>query len=109
MYEACRPQTAQVRLMRSDRGAGSPGGAGRRRGTRWMLRVQHDGHTNGWCARSAAMSASASGARNSLIPRRPTTDSPPAVESSRVGKGGNGLARAYLSRQPEVAHRPPRL
>ena len=44
----------------------------RRRGERWIVRVPHEGHTSGSCARSAAMSASASGARYSLIPRLPT-------------------------------------
>src|SRR5882672_4946854 len=50
----------------------SPIRNGRRRGERWIVRVPHEGHTSGSCARSAAMSASASGARYSLIPRLPT-------------------------------------
>src|SRR6267142_3234788 len=53
----------------------SPIRNGRRRGERWIVRVPHEGHTSGSCARSAAMSASASGARYSLIPRLPTATS----------------------------------
>src|SRR6266513_1090258 len=59
--------------MRSARGSSSVEGKGRRRGTRCMVRVPHDGHTSGRWSRSAAISASASGARNSLMPLRPTT------------------------------------
>jgi hypothetical protein len=36
-----------------------------------MLRVPHEGHTRGECSRSAAINASASGARYSFIARRP--------------------------------------
>src|SRR5437762_14306737 len=50
----------------------SPARKPRRRGERWIVLVPHEGHTSGSCARSAAMSANASGARYSLIPRLPT-------------------------------------
>ena len=36
------------------------------------MRVPQEGHTNGSCARSAEMSANASGARYSFTPRLPT-------------------------------------
>ncbi len=50
----------------------SPARKRRRRGERWIVLVPQEGHTSGSCARSAAMSANASGARYSFIPRLPT-------------------------------------
>src|SRR5882672_3239430 len=88
--------------MRSARGSTSVEGKGRRRGTRCMVWVPHDGHTSGRWSRSAAISASASGARNSLMPLRPTT-----IRLQRgnlalfltASQGGCSLARTSTSEQ----------
>ena len=73
MYEAWRPHVWHVMVTRSATSDVSfPAAAPRRRGTRTMERVAQEGQTRGTCWRSAAISAKASGARYSFIPRRPT-------------------------------------
>src|SRR5258705_9959336 len=89
--------------MRSGRGSSSVGGKGRRRGTRCIVRVPHDGHTSGRWSRSAAMSAKASGARNSLMPLRPT-DSPPTGESSPFLDGLAGRSEEHTSELQSLRH-----
>src|SRR5205814_5113020 len=85
MYDACRPQLWQVSVTRS--GASGPSLAPRRRGARTIDRVPHEGQTRGTCSRSAAISASASGARYSFMTRRPTALlRPPGWESSHPRK-----------------------
>src|SRR2546430_1285106 len=79
IYDACRPQLWQVSVTRS--GASGPSLLPRRRGARTIDRVPHEGQTRGTCSRSAAIRASASGARYSFIPRRPTA----LVRASNVG------------------------
>src|SRR5207245_3022144 len=79
-YEAWRPHVWHVSVTRSataTSGVSFP--APRRRGTRTIERVAQEGQTRGTCWRSAAINASASGARYSFTPRS---------EERRVGQGG---------------------
>src|SRR5207249_9475940 len=112
MYDACRPHDWQVSVIRSD--AATTTLPPRRRGARTMDRVLQEGQTRGTCSRSAAISASASGARYSLMPRRPTTSAPPSGNVATPGRaaarqGGSGRLPchspwgAYPSEEPEVA------
>ncbi len=68
MYTAVRPQALQWRVIFPP-GASS---SSDRSGTRSTVAELQEGHTNGFWSRSAAISISASGARYSLTPLRPT-------------------------------------
>lgn len=82
MYAALRLQAVQFRVTRP------PGASSllERSGKRWTAIEPQEGQTKGLWSRSAAIRISASGARYSLIPRRPT-----------VGPSGGALvARIWL-------------
>src|SRR5690606_25181443 len=82
MYTALRLQALQSSVTRPAGGGPVSG----RSGLRSTSVEPQEGHTSGLLSRSAAISTSASGARYSLIPLRPTTASfrwPVAVE--RIG------------------------
>jgi hypothetical protein len=68
MYEAVRPQAAQWRVTLPP-GASSTDA---RSGVRSTALELQEGHTNGFWSRSDAIRIRASGARYSLMPRRPT-------------------------------------
>src|SRR5688500_11672988 len=72
-YTALRPQDAQVSVTR-------PGSSEPRGGLRWMSVAPQDGQTSGFRSRSATIKIRASGARYSLMPRRPMASLVPAVQ-----------------------------
>lgn len=90
MYTALRLQAAQVRVTRPA-GSSEP-----RRGTRWMSAEPQEGQTRGFRSRSAAIKIRASGARYSLMPRRPIRQAPSAgsahwrPRSDNLPISGNG-------------------
>src|SRR5256885_16852178 len=109
MYDACRPHDWQVSVIRSD--AATTTLPPRRRGARTMDRVLQEGQTRGMCSRSAAISASASGARYSLMPRRPTTSAPPSGNVATPGRaaarqGGGGGPAWHPPRGAEISEEP---
>jgi hypothetical protein len=68
MYAAVRPQAAQCSVTRPPWASSHDA----LHGTRSTSEELQEGHTRGFWSRSAAIRISASGARYSLMPRRPT-------------------------------------
>ena len=94
MYAALRLQAAQWRVTRPPWASSALDLSGMRS----TSAEPHEGHTRGFWSRSAAIRISASGARYSLIPRRPT------VGPSKRGTSGTELAPPLTSNLPVSCH-----